>query len=155
MHYTLTKHKYPQPMSDIMSQAWLIKRVTDRPFGDYLRASWAIARERAGPKLPTMPQNLSQYLHRLGGLVPCPELRLIAAPLMLLNRHGHPIDYAARLASDDGFDIRDDPNVLIDCIRDEMSGHRHYAQQDQIAALDATDWDTYSDAGNDYIEVPF
>lgn len=143
MSYTFTRHENPQSMASIMRTAWAIRRHTKAAMGDCMRAAWQIARELAGDRIPPEPKNLSQYLHKLGGLKPCSDLKLIGVPLMLLNRNGLALDYAARLATDDGFDIGDDPETLIDCIRDEISGTRHYAAGDYRHAIDAAIWQTH------------
>ncbi len=103
--------------------------------------------------MPEKPQNLTQYLHSLGGLIPCSELKAIEAPLVILNRNGLPLDYAARLASVDGFAIGEDLDALIDCIGDEMFGERHYAANDAGTALDSDAWQDWHE--NSINVIPF
>lgn len=152
--WTLTTHEIPQRMSQIMREAWQIKRAEAIAFGPALKAAWARARERAGPKLPRPPATLLQFLHGRGGLRPSPDLKHVGAPLYILHRNGLPTDFAARLATDAGYPVDDCANRLLDCIGEEARGRPVYAPHELHVLADLKAWHAHHDEiMND--EAPF
>lgn len=144
MTWTFTRHEQPQRLAAIMRRAWrLYRRRVHSGFGRCLKAAWKAARKAAGNRLPPRPPSLIPFLRGRGGLKPCPEVKHVRAPLVLLSRRGLALDNAARLATDAGYDVRDDANRLLDCLRDEMFGIRQIAAGDIAIERELDDWEAY------------
>ena len=135
---TFTRHENPQSLADIMRTAWRMAKRAQ--FALCLRMAWAMARKAAGARMPEPPPSLSQFVRARGGLRPNTELRTAGIQLHMLSRGGLSLDDMARLATDAGYDVRDCPSELVDMLRDETFGARHYSQGDQSAAHDYEAW---------------
>jgi len=135
----------PQSLQDIARQANRIAQQTGTTRKAAFRRAWRAAKERAGPRIPDLPPRLSQFLYHAGRLRPCSELRAIDLPLYMLRLDGLTLDYAARIATEAGYDIKDDANELVDCLSDEAMGIAHYAVPDLGLVEERTAWERYLD----------
>jgi hypothetical protein len=140
--WTFTRFENPQRLADIMRRAWRIVKATSAAFGASLKQAWAEARAAAGAVIPAEPPSLLSFLRGIG-IKPSPELHQLGIPICILRRNGWPIDLAARLATDAGYEIDECVSRLIEHIRDETFGHRHYARGDLAAVFDRADWHAY------------
>lgn len=138
--WTFKRHENPQRMGTIMREAWAIKKASGVTFGAALRKAWAMARERAGARLPEHPPTLLQFLRSIGGLRPCADLRQAGAPLFVLRRNGMPLDYAARRANETGYPVGDCANELLEAIRDECRGRPILSVYDANLVADLAAW---------------